>query len=65
MAGIWPGIFWDGCGNTVRDYSTGWSIGLWNPRKHGKNGNVESWLSFGNKVRWVGELAGLTEQRIP
>ena len=52
-AGIWPGTFWDGCGNTVQDYSTAWSIGLSNPRKHGKNGNSESWLSLAIKsVGW-------------
>ena len=52
-------------GTSSRIIPTAWSIGLWNPRKHGKNGNNESWLSFGNKVRWVGELASLSEQNIP
>ena len=65
MAGTWPGTSWGGCGNIVRDYSPGWSIGLWNPRKRGNDWQRQKLAEFGNKVRWVKSLAGLTGSTSP
>ena len=53
MAGTWPGIFWGGCGNIVRDYSPGWNIGSWSPQRPANDGKRQKLADSANKVRWV------------